>query len=86
MSKLTTARDRFEATVRFAQATDLSRTTNDVNLAQACADAKTQNVTIFNALRTQILLRVARGNSSLVTEWLRASEFGEISDCESSRI
>jgi hypothetical protein len=73
MSKLT-------ATVRFARATDLSSGCTSVAQAEALSNAQAQNVTIFDTLRTQILLRVASGNSELVVEWLRAIEFGDFSD------
>jgi hypothetical protein len=48
--------------------------------AEAFSKAQAQNVTVFDTLRTQILLRIANGNSELVTEWLRAIEFGDFSD------
>lgn len=71
---------KFSATVRFARATDLSNDCTPVVQAEAFSDAQAQKVTVFDTLRTQILLRVASGNSELVTEWLRSIEFGDFSD------
>ena len=71
---------KFMATVRFARATDLSNGCTPVAQAEAFSKAQAQNVTVFDTLRTQILLRIANGNSELVTEWLRAIEFGDFSD------
>jgi len=71
---------KFTATVRFAQATDLNNGYTLAAQAEAFSNAQAQSVTVFDALRTQILLRVASGNSELVTKWLRAIEFGDFSD------
>lgn len=71
---------KFTATVRFAQATDLNNGCTPAAQAEAFSNAQAQSVTVFDALRTQILLRVASGNSELVTKWLRAIEFGDFCD------
>lgn len=71
---------KFTATMRFAWATDLKNRCTPVVQAEAFSDAQAEKVTVFDILRTQILLRVANGNSELVTEWLRSIEFGDFSD------
>ena len=71
---------KFTATVRFAQVTDSHNGCTPAAQAEAFSNAQAQSVTVFDALRTQILLRVAKGNAELVTKWLRAIEFGDFSD------
>lgn len=80
MSKLITVATRVAATVRFAQVINGNGAFTNADRNTAYSNAQAEGVTTFAALRTHILLDVTKGNSELVSLWLRSIEFGDFSD------
>lgn len=80
MSKLTTAATRVAAMVRFAQAINGNSAFTKADRTAAYSNAQAEGVTTIAALRTHILLDATKGNSELVSLWLRSIEFGDFSD------
>lgn len=80
MSKLITVATRVAAMVRFAQVINGNGAFTNADRAAVCSNAQAEGVTTFAALRTHILLDATKGNSELVSLWLRSIEFGGFSD------
>jgi hypothetical protein len=60
---------------------------NDAERNQALSEAQAQGVSVFDSLRTHLLLQIANGSSPLVEIWLREVEFGNFNDnCEAFRL
>jgi hypothetical protein len=80
MSKLITVATRVAAMVRFAQVINRNCAFTHTDQTVAYSNAQAEGVTTFAALRTHILLDATKGNSELVSLWLRSIEFGDFSD------
>jgi hypothetical protein len=80
MSKLITVATRVAATVRFAQVINGNGAFTQADRTAAYSNAQAEGVTTFAALRTHMLLDATKGNSELVSLWLRSIEFGDFSD------
>ena len=70
MSKTLSKTRKIEAAIRFAQVIDRNAGWTDVDRGEAFCEAQAQGVTVFDAMRTRILLRVAYGGAEVVSQWL----------------
>lgn len=63
---------------------------HEANIAeqnQALSEAQAQGVSVFDSLRTHLLLQIANGSDPLVKIWLKEIEFGNFNDnCEAFRL
>lgn len=79
-AKLRTETAKIETMIRFAQVLDEHDKSSEEEQRQVLQDAQAEGVSIFDSLRTRILLKITNGNASLVGMWLSKFEFGDFSD------
>jgi plasmid stability protein len=79
-AKLRIETAKIETMIRFAQALDEHDKSAEEEQRQIFQDAQAEGVSIFDSLRTRILLKITNGNASLVGKWLSEFEFGGYSD------
>lgn len=71
MSKLNAETTRIETTIRLAQVIEKHSESNDAEAKEVAMSACEEGVSTFDSLRALILLRVAKGNTQLLSHWLR---------------
>ena len=71
MSKLNSETMRIETAIRLARAIEKHSESNDAEAQEVAKAACGEGVSTFDSLRALILLRVAKGNTQLLSQWLK---------------
>ena len=71
MSKFNAETIRIETAVKLARAIEKRSGSDDSEANEVAMAAGAEGVSTFDSLRTLILLRVAKGNTQLLCQWLK---------------
>ena len=78
---------KIAAALGLAQVIRKNHDANDAERTEALSEAQAQGVSIFDSLRTHLLLEIANGSGPLVKIWLREVEFGNFNDnCQAFKL
>ena len=71
---------RIEAAIRLAQSLDKDAARTGTDQSQDFLEARAQGITVFDLMRTHLLLRAANGSTQLVADGPRTTEARDCSD------
>lgn len=78
---------KISAALGLAHIIEKNHAANDVERNDALSEAQAQGVSIFDSLRTHLLLQIANGSGPLVKIWSGEIEVGNFNDnCEAFRL
>jgi len=71
---------KISAALGLAHVIEKNHAANDAERNQALSEAQAEGVSVFDSMRTHLLLQIANGSGPLVKVWLSEIEFGNFND------
>ncbi|HEX5604381.1 MAG TPA: hypothetical protein VFX63_17595, partial [Pyrinomonadaceae bacterium] len=87
LQRANTETRKISAALELAHVIEKNHEANDAERNDALSEAQAQGVSVFDSLRTHLLLQIANGSGPLVKIWLSEIEVGNFNDnCEAFRL
>jgi len=87
LQRANTETRKISAALGLAHVIEKNQEANDAERNDALSEAQAQGVSVFDSLRTHLLLQIANGSGPLVKIWLSEIEVGNFNDnCEAFRL